>query len=320
MNASPPRSSGIRRFVGSVKLPATMVAASALITGLPGVMAAQTPGDSVAVRAFVDAYRTTWSEHDPSALATFFAQDADMIMGSDPVASGRAAIQGWWRDYFAKQEPERRLAIDIHRMRLVTPAVAVLNVATTTEGRNAQGEALSSRKARGTWVVVREGDTWRISAMRGMPTEQDRIIRGPDRKRQAERFMRGVYGCNPSVVDALAADSVVLSYPIFAELYHTPALRGRQAVRSFAQGFCSRWKDRRLTVDESLSDGDNVVLVWTFRARFVGSASPGGPAPGEEQTWGGMTLYRFDSSGKIAAEMGEESSPGPMARVGGEQR
>ncbi len=320
MNSSPPGSPGIRRFVGSVKLPAAMAAASALIAGLPGAVASQTPQDSVAVRAFVEAYRTTWDEHDPSALAAFFARDGDMIMGSDPVAPGREAIQRWWRDYFARQEPERRVAIDVHAVRLVAPDVAVLDVATTTGGRNARGEALPSRKARGTWVMVRRGGTWRISAMRGMPTEQDRIIRGPGRQGQAERFMRGVYGCDLPAVDALAADSVVLSYPIIEELYHTPALRGRQAVRSFAKDFCSRWKDARITVDQSLADGDNVVLVWRFRGRFTGAASPGGPAPGQELAWGGITLYRFDGSGKIAAEIGEESSPGPMARIAEKQR
>jgi uncharacterized protein (TIGR02246 family) len=319
MNASLPRSSGTRWFAGGVKLPATIVAAGVLMAGLPGAVAAQTPADSVAVRAFVEAYRTTWNEHDPSALAAFFTTDADMIMGSDSAALGREPIQGWWRDYFARQEPERRLAIDVHAVRLVTPDVAVLNVATTTGGRNARGEELNSRKARGTWVMVREGETWRSSAMRGMATEQDRIIRGPGRLRQVERFMRGVYGCDPSVVDELAADSVVLSYPIFEQLYHTPALRGRQAVRRFAEGFCSRWKDGRFTFHESLADGDDVVLVWSFRARFVGPASPGGPAPGEEQAWGGITLYRFDDSGKITAEIGEESTPGPMARIAGQR-
>lgn len=143
--------------------------------------------------------------------------------------------------------------------------------------------------------------------------------RAADRKAQVERFMRGVYGCNPSVVDTLAADSVVLSYPIFEQLFHTPALRGRQAVRKYAEGFCSRWKDTRLTVDESLADGDDVAVVWSFRGRMVSPDSAGGPAPGEEQAWGGITLYRFDDSGKIAAEIGEESTPGPMARVGWER-
>lgn len=142
--------------------------------------------------------------------------------------------------------------------------------------------------------------------------------RDVERKARAERFFRGVYGCDPSVVDELGADNVVVSYPVFAELYDTPALRGREAVRGFAERFCSRWKEARFTFHEGLADGDNVVLVWSFRARFVGPESPGGPAPGGAQGWGGITLYQFDDSGKIAAEIGEESAPGPMARVAGE--
>lgn len=183
-HASPPRSSGTRWFAGGLKLPAAMVTASVLITGFPCAAGAQTSEDSVAVRALVEAYRTTWNEHDPSVLATFFTQDADMIMGSDPVAPGREAIQGWWRNYFARQEPERHVAIDVHALRLITPDVAVFNVVTTTGGRNAQGDGLKSRKARGTWVVVRQNGMWRISAMRGMPTEDDRIIRGGGRQRR----------------------------------------------------------------------------------------------------------------------------------------
>jgi len=163
------------------RLPPAVVATSALIAGCPGVAAAQASGDSVAVRGLVEAYRTTWNGHDASDLAAFFTQDADMIMGSDPIALGRGAIEAWWRDYFARQEPERHVAIDVQALRLITPDVAVLNVTTTTGGRSAQGEELPSRKARGTWVVVLERGTWRIAAMRGMPTEQDRIIRGAGR-------------------------------------------------------------------------------------------------------------------------------------------
>jgi uncharacterized protein (TIGR02246 family) len=131
----------------------------------------------VGVRALVEAYRTTWNSHDPSDLAGFFTEDADMIMGTDPIALGRKAIEGWWQDYFARQEPQRRVVIEVHALRLIAPDVAVVNVTTTTEGRSTQGEDLRSRDARGTWVVVREDGEWRIAAMRGMPTEQDQIIR-----------------------------------------------------------------------------------------------------------------------------------------------
>lgn len=177
MEYSLPTSQRIVRF-GRGMMPSTsVVGAIALFVGCPGTIAAQTPEDIVAIGAFVDGYRTAWDAHDPVALGAFFTEDADMIMGVAPAARGRAAVQDWWREYFARQEPERRVVIEIHDVRVVAADVAVLNVATTTRGRNARSEELRARRARGTWVVVRKDGMWRIAAMRGMPTEQDQIIR-----------------------------------------------------------------------------------------------------------------------------------------------
>ena len=36
---------------------------------------------------------------------------------------------------------------------------------------------------------------------------------------------------------------------------------------------------------------------------------------GREYSWGGITLFHFNESGKIIAEIGEESSPGPFERL-----
>jgi hypothetical protein len=104
-----------------------------------------------------------------------------------------------------------------------------------------------------------------------------------ERKLLAERFFRGVYGCEPAAVPELASDSVLISYPIFEELFNTPTIRGRENVEEFAVGFCSRWKDAQITIHEAIADGDQVVLVW--------------------------------SSGRIVVEIGEESEPGPVERV-----
>jgi len=128
-----------------------------------------------------------------------------------------------------------------------------------------------------------------------------------ERKLAAERFMRGVYDCEPSVVQELAADSVLISYPIFHEMFGTPAIRGEEDVEAFASRFCSRWKDVTLTITDAVADSDRVVFAWDFEARDVASD--------QRQRWGGITLYRFNASGKIVAEIGEESSPGPIARL-----
>jgi hypothetical protein len=135
-------------------------------------------------------------------------------------------------------------------------------------------------------------------------------------KAHAEHFFRGVYGCDPTVVDELAADSIVVSYPIFERLYNTSAFRGREAVREFAERFCSRWADAQFAFHEAVAEEDRVVLLWSFSARFVGSETnqPGQPPINQEQSWGGITLYRFNEAGRIVAEIGEESAPGPFER------
>lgn len=126
----------------------------------------------------------------------------------------------------------------------------------------------------------------------------------------AERYFRGVYGCDSSVVDDLASDDIVVSYPLFRTLFGKPALRGREAVKAFALRFCGKWADPHIEFHEAVSEGDRVVLLWSFRARDTGSA----PAE-QEHRWGGMTLFRFDQAGRVVAEIGEESEPGPMRRL-----
>lgn len=136
-----------------------------------------------------------------------------------------------------------------------------------------------------------------------------------ERKVLAESFFRGVWGCNPSVIDDLAAEDVVVSYPIFESLYGVPAIRGRVAVKELAAGFCQRWADPQITIHEAVSQGDRVVLLWSFRGRNVGARENGQAPSNLEHGWGGITMFRFDSKGKIVAEIGEESEPGPIKRL-----
>lgn len=125
------------------------------------------------------------------------------------------------------------------------------------------------------------------------------------RRDAAERYFRGVYGGDPSVVDDLADDDIVVSYPIFETVFGAPVIRGRDAARRFAIRFAQRWTEPDMTIHESLVDGDVVVLIWSFRAKRDGSS----------HAWGGMTCVRFGASGRIVEDVGEESKPGPIARL-----
>jgi ketosteroid isomerase-like protein len=134
------------------------------------------------------------------------------------------------------------------------------------------------------------------------------------RKKLAVEFLRGIYTGDPAVVDQIAAPDIVVSYPIFGEIFKTPVIRGREAVRDFAIGFGKRWVDADVTMQHVMADDDAVVLVWEFQARRADSGNSG-DAESTKRAWGGVTLYRFNESDQIMLELGEESTPGPAARV-----
>jgi len=126
----------------------------------------------------------------------------------------------------------------------------------------------------------------------------------------AERYFRGVYGCNPAVVEELASPDIVVTYPIFQSLFGKPVLRGRDAVEAFAEHFCRKWANPEVVFHDAVSDERRAVLVWSFSARNT-EAAPGEPV----SEWGGISLFRFDAQGRITAEIGEESTPGPLGRL-----
>lgn len=146
--------------------------------------------------------------------------------------------------------------------------------------------------------------------------DADCVDADANRKQLAAEFLEGIYTGDTSVVNEIAAPDVVISYPIFGEVFDAPAIQGRGAVTKFVTGFSQRWVDGEVRVRHAVADGDIVVLVWEFDARPAGPASSDDDES-DRQAWGGITLYRFNQSGQIALELGEESTPGPAARVPG---
>ncbi len=209
----------------------------------PGATSAQAATDSVALRARIDAYRTVWNTHDASAVSAFFSENADFVMGNQPEAVGRQAIQDWWRDYFSNQEPERHLTLDVQSVRFVAADVAVVNVTTTTGGRDQERRALVSRRFRGAWVVRRQSGEWLISAMRGEPTEQDRVVLN-ESLAATEALRPGIRAFVDAYEDAFNshdASAVSAFYRDDAELIvrNGPLTEGRQAIQDWWKRYFS---------------------------------------------------------------------------------
>lgn len=132
--------------------------------------------------SFLKAYTATWNTHDGDALGTFFTSDADLMMGNLPRIVGREAIGGWWNTYFSRIDEGRKGEFELISQRDIVPGAKLVNVSSKTFGAKEDGEELETRLARGTWVVVKRNEAWRIAAMRGLPAEGDQRERpGTDR-------------------------------------------------------------------------------------------------------------------------------------------
>ena len=131
----------------------------------------------------------------------------------------------------------------------------------------------------------------------------------------AEQLFRSIYGGDPSLIDNLVSDDIVSSYPIFEQLFGTKAIRGRESLKNFAIGFGERWNDAHVTFHEGIAQKNSVVLVWSFTALRMKTTKDSSFVEGQKSSWGGITLFHFNEEGKITAEIGEESSPGPFERI-----
>jgi uncharacterized protein (TIGR02246 family) len=267
MNGKPQDPSTTLRIARLVAATATTLAAILFSAALPAAAGVQEVDDSAGIRARVEQYRTAWNTHDPSALAAFFTEDADFVMGNLPAVHGRRAIRDWWQDYFARQEPERRLTLDVSPVKLIAEDVAVVNVATTTGGHGPEGQELRRRRFRGTWLLQRRGGDWLISAMRGFPQEDDRVVlnasvEAAETLRPQIRAFVAAYedawnSHDPSAVSGLYRDDADIM------IRNAPLVHGREAIQNWWSTYFSQPRPYRaiFIIDEIRMITPGVALI-----------------------------------------------------------
>ena len=247
-------------------LSVSIIAMSMFVLALPALMRAQTEEDSVDLREFVKAYQIAWNTHDPTSVAAFFSENADLVMGNLPGVKGREAIESSWRAYFQRQEPNRQITIHVTSKRLLTPSVAVMNVTTTT-GPASGDESLIVRKFRGTWLLQHDDGNWSITSMRGLPTEKDRIELTPTLE-TAETLrpdIRGFVQSYEDVFDRHDPDALSAFYRDDADIIirNSPIIHGAQSIRQWWKKYFSQPRPYRvqLIIEEIRMVGDDVALL-----------------------------------------------------------
>ena len=136
---------------------------SALSIGAAGVEqgAGRGGGDESAIREVVKKYVDAREQRDPAAVSALFTQDADQLTSSGEWRKGREALVKGSMASSQANAGKRTIAIDA--IRFPAPGVAIADGAYTIA---AEGGA--ARNMRTTFVLVKNGTAWRISAIRNM--------------------------------------------------------------------------------------------------------------------------------------------------------
>jgi len=250
-----------------VKLWVATIALSVVAAAAPSLAKAQVAADTAILREHVKTYQAAWNTHDPRAVAAFFSEDADMVFGNLPASVGRDAIEGFWRSYFDRQEPQRRATFEVTSARLLTPNVALVNLTSTTGGAADGGEALQVRKARGTWLLRRHGDGWLIEAMRALPTEEDRVELMPslETAKAVRPNIRALVAAYEDVFNRHDPDALSAFYREDADLIvrEGPIIHGAQEIRRWWRAYFSQPQPYRalLIIENIRMMSDDVAVL-----------------------------------------------------------
>jgi uncharacterized protein (TIGR02246 family) len=121
---------------------------------------AAAPPDEAAVREVVRKYVDARAVSDPAAIRALFTEDADQLTSSGEWRRGREALVRGTMASSAANAGKRTITIET--VRFPAAAVALADGAYTIAG------AAGTRNMRTSFVLVREGGAWRISAIRNM--------------------------------------------------------------------------------------------------------------------------------------------------------
>ncbi|HEY2356165.1 MAG TPA: SgcJ/EcaC family oxidoreductase [Phenylobacterium sp.] len=138
-------------------------AALAVAAFAASTAAAPDPAAEVLQQGYVQA----WNRADAASIAAFFAPDGDFTNPTGFHAQGRADIAAFYAQAFAMGYAGSQGGFETLRTRLVAPGVLVVDGQWSIRGaRTPEGSARTPEQGLATAVLVREGRSWRIAALR----------------------------------------------------------------------------------------------------------------------------------------------------------
>ena len=111
------------------------------------------------IRAVLTKYDETFNKNDTAALAALFTEDGLFVTANDGTCYGRQAIEKWEADNYQRWHPSDL----VHTVdQLIAVGNGVLAVGKYGCAVHRTGGRSKHLVGHYSWVLVREGDTWKI--------------------------------------------------------------------------------------------------------------------------------------------------------------
>jgi uncharacterized protein (TIGR02246 family) len=152
-----------------------------ILAGAMGIVLAASRGDDASDRAAIqkvlDTHGTAWTKGDAVAAASVMTEDADWVSGGGDFYEGRAAIEAAHREWLSGSAKGTRHAHPgTPKIRFIRPDVAIVDGDSYAGGlRDEQGKELPPSFSRYMAVLVKNGDTWKVTAFRSLPQLKSKL-------------------------------------------------------------------------------------------------------------------------------------------------
>jgi uncharacterized protein (TIGR02246 family) len=144
----------------------------AIAAGLLATSALAAPpsrADQAALERLAAENDAAWDAANAEVISNQYAIDGNLKLGGTDLNDGRAAIQSYFERSFARRPAGLRHVSQVERIDMVTPNTAFADAHVRLERENADGSRTLLREFRNHSVLVRDGSTWRIRAVRSHP-------------------------------------------------------------------------------------------------------------------------------------------------------
>lgn len=149
----------------------TLAIAAAVIVAAPAHSQEPLAADRQALLQLAERMDRAWGAGDANANAELFAVNATARFGDDPLGEGREAIRNQFRSFFTDRPAGLRHVTAVERIELLGPDRALWDAEVSVERQQAGGWTTLTR-IRNVTIAVREGDGWRVQAVRAFPVSQ----------------------------------------------------------------------------------------------------------------------------------------------------